>query len=189
MKHLPRHIALLLLILLSACTGTGTYDTANKCYLVIDNSVHLDPTLMSAMNSMSPGIFCRISLGMKGGAETYFAQSNQNSSTSFALNGVDKARTRILGIYDECGLIVGFGNLDSPAVFYAYDAACPNCYSTSSLVRILKMNSAGIAECSDCKRTYNLNTGGNLISGEDGRQLYRYRASTTGPQGVLTVSN
>ena len=185
-------------LLFFACSSDSQYDTSHKCYLVIDNSIHLDPTLMSCMNSMSPGVFCRVSLGAKNGVPTYFVESNQiNGETkqqmksSFTLNDVDRQRTKLLGIYNESGLIVGFGNLDNPPVFYAYDALCPNCYEVSmpGCYKPMTMNSVGIASCSLCRRTYNLNTGGNIVSGESGRQLYRYRATTSGPQGILMVRN
>ncbi|MCF0243832.1 MAG: hypothetical protein HUK06_03575 [Bacteroidaceae bacterium] len=176
---------------LLSCNSDSQYNNSQRCYLVIDNSIHLDPTLMSCMNSMSPGVFCRISLGLKNGAQTYFIESNHNTKSSFTLNEVDIKRSKILGVYNETGLIVGFGNLDNPPVFYAYDAICPNCYEQSQVgsYQPLKMDSNGQATCNICKRSYNLNTGGNIITGDAGRQLYRYRASTTGPQGTLSVSN
>ncbi len=186
------------LLLLFACESDSQYDTSHKCYLVIDNNIHLDPTLMSSMNSMSPGVFCRVSLGTRNGVPTYFVESNQKNGetkqpmkSSFTLNDVDRQRTKLLGIYNETGLIVGFGNLDNPPIFYAYDAICPNCYELNmpGSYQPMTMNSAGVASCSLCNRTYNLNTGGNILSGEKGRQLYRYRASTTGPQGILVVRN
>ena len=189
---------IIICLALSACTSESQYDTSHKCYLVIDNNIHLDPTLMSCMNSISPGVFCRISLGAKGGVQTYFIESNQKNgetgkmvTSSFTLNDVDRQRTNLLGIYNESGLIVGFGNLDNPPILYAYDSVCPNCYEAHEVnsYKPLTMNTAGIATCTICQRTYNLNTGGNLVSGKKGRQLYRYRATTTGPQGVLMVKN
>ncbi len=185
-------------VVLVACDSDSQYDTSHKCYLVIDNNIHLDATLMSCMNPMSPGVFCRVSYGMKNGVPTYFVESNQKNGetkqpikSSFTLNDVDRQRTKLLGIYNESGVIVGYGNLDNPPVFYAFDAICPNCYEqhATGSFKPMSMNSTGIASCSLCNRTYNLNTGGNIVSGEKGRQLYRYRASSSGPQGVLIVQN
>jgi len=191
-------IYFILCVVLAACETDSQYDTSHQCYLVIDNSIHLDPTLMSCMNSMSPGVFCRVSYGLKNSVPTYFVESNQQNGetkqpvkSSFTLNDVDRQRSKVLGIYNESGLIVGFGNLDNPPVFYAYDAVCPNCYEVhaAGCYKPMTMNSAGIASCSLCSRTYNLNTGGNIVSGDKGRQLYRYRATTSGPQGILMVRN
>lgn len=185
-------------VVLVACSSDSRYDTSHKCYLVIDNNIHLDATLMDCMNPMSPGVFCRVSYGMKNGVPTYFVESNQKNGetkqpikSSFTLNDVDRQRTKLLGIYNEAGVIVGYGNLDNPPTFFGYDALCPNCYEAhaTGAYQPLSMNSSGIASCLQCHRTYNLNTGGNIVSGEKGRQLYFYRASTTGPQGVLVVQN
>ena len=42
----------------------------------------------------------------------------------------------------------------------------------------------------DQKRTLKLgmNNGGNIVKGDGGNKLTRYRASTTGPYGVLSVN-
>ena len=102
-------------------------------------------------------------------------------------------RTRRLGRRN--GLIVGYGNADivNP-VFYAYDAQCPACYSGTGLIdRTLSIGNDGQATCSNCNRSYDLNNGGIISSGsQDGdnsSRLVRYRATTTGAYGVLTVSN
>ena len=89
------------------------------------------------------------------------------------------------------GLIVGYGNLDNPAVFFAYDLQCPNCYPPDAIPQRpyeLKINGTGIATCSNCKRSYNLNTGGNIVTGQPGRKLIRYRGTSTGPFGILVVN-
>ena len=89
------------------------------------------------------------------------------------------------------GLIVGYGNLDNPAVFFAYDLQCPNCYHPDAIPQRpyeLKINGTGIATCSNCKRSYNLNTGGNIVTGQPGRKLIRYRGTSTGPFGILVVN-
>ena len=43
-------------------------------------------------------------------------------------------RTCALGIYNKTVIIVGYGNLSSPAVFYCYDSQCPNCYAETNMV-------------------------------------------------------
>ena len=72
------------------------------------------------------------------------------------------------------GLIVGFGNLDTPAHFYAYDLQCPNCFDIDALPQRnyeLTVTGTGIATCKTCHRSYNLNTGGNIVSGERGKTI------------------
>ena len=75
------------------------------------------------------------------------------------------------------------GNLDNPSPFYAYDLQCPNCFNTNTLpLRSyeLKISSDGFGTCNNCHRKYNLNTGGNIVSGDSGKKLIRYRARSYG---------
>ena len=50
----------LMSIIIGSCTDNFTF-SGYPCYLVIDNSIHQDPTLASAMSPTSPGVFCQIS--------------------------------------------------------------------------------------------------------------------------------
>ena len=184
------HLLLLAtLMLFFSCGDTQNEYTIGACFLAFDNSVHQDPTLASAMNVNSPGIFCLVKTEMKSGA-TYFSFSNNAGQNSSSIsNAIDQKRTLKIG--HNNGLIVGFGNLDNPAIFYAYDNECPNCFNPNALPvksKPLKMNSSGIASCSVCNRQYNMNSGGNVVAGDGGNKLTRYRASTTGPFGNLVVN-
>ena len=97
-------------------------------------------------------------------------------------------RTRVLGVYNKTGIIVGYGNLSSPAVFYCYDSQCPNCYAETNMMNYkLEFDSRGIATCPKCKREYDLNNNGLPSTG--GKKLIKYRATTTGPLGILSVNN
>jgi hypothetical protein len=139
------------------------------------------------MNAMSTGIFCRISIST--GSYIDF-ENNQGQKSRIAMNAVEKQRLYELGIYNSSGIIVGFGTLDNPPVFYGYDAQCPNCYEESNMPRYqLSMTSDGRATCKNCGRAYDMNNGGIVTSGGGGKKPIRYRASTTGPTGMLTVNN
>lgn len=190
-KHIVLPTLLLALTLLTACGDDLGYTYSDyRCNLYIDNSVHQDPALSTAMNSMSPGTFCTITFKY---SSTYYYvfKTNLGQSSESIFNAIDQQRDNHLRIGMNNGVIVGFGNLSNPAVFYAYDAECPNCFDKDALpVRSYKLsvNGSGIATCSNCKRTYNLNTDGIITSGEPGSQLTRYRASTTGPFGTLYVN-
>ncbi len=181
---------ILFLVMLVSCGNTENTYTTGTTFFVFDNSTHQDATLASAMNSTSPGVFCIITKGAGAGGSTVFSfKNNQGLSSSKTANAVDLRRTSILG-YNNA-IIVGFGNLDMPAVFYAYDRECPNCFDPDMLPmksKPLSISNDGIATCSVCHRKYNLNTGGNIISGDAGKSLTRYRAATTGGYGVLTVN-
>lgn len=178
---------------MSACTKADEQYSNEPCYLVFDNSTHQNTTLATAMDPMSPGVFCHISTTVRSGA-TYFVFANNHGLSSESIaNAIDQQRTRRLGRRN--GLIVGYGNADivNP-VFYAYDAQCPACYSGTGLIdRTLSIGNDGQATCSNCNRSYDLNNGGIISSGsQDGdnsSRLVRYRATTTGAYGVLTVSN
>ena len=56
-----RIIILSALFMLIACKDVIDYEYSNyHCNLTIDNSVHLDATLASSMNALSPGVFTTI---------------------------------------------------------------------------------------------------------------------------------
>ncbi len=175
--------------LLTGCGDAQNEFSSAPCYVQVDNSKHQDATLASAMNPSSPGVFCIVSRQSKAGA-TYFAFSNNVGQSSTSIyNAIDKRLTLVFGLNN--GVIVGYGNLSSPAVFYAYDVECPNCFNPQALPvksRPLKLSSNGIATCAVCKREYNLNNGGVIAKGDGGKKLTRYRCATSGPFGVLQVN-
>lgn len=185
MKRCTYYILSVLMLFVS-CTDDYEF-TSERCYLVFDNTSGRSTYLTQCMNSLSPGVFCRIWV-----SGNYFVfQTNQSSSTEeVSMTAVDMQRTIILGTYNGTGIIVGYGNLDSPATFYAYDTQCPNCYASTGLPRYsLTMNSNGTASCSKCSRVYDMNNRGIVISGDAGSKLMRYHANTTGALGVLSVIN
>lgn len=191
MKHLATYLCLAVAAILTGCGDSVGFEYSDyHCNLYLDNSVHQDATLATAMNSNAPGTFCTVSYRYSG-TYYYVFQTNLNQKSENIFNAIDLERSNHLRIGMNNGVIVGFGNLSSPAIFYAYDAECPNCFDVDALpVRSYKLsvNGAGIASCANCGRTYNLNTGGNLVSGDKGLPMTRYRASTTGAFGTLYVN-
>lgn len=177
-------IALLATVIFAGCGETESEYSGYPCRLVFDNSANRSPALASAMNVMSPGIFCRITM-----TGNYFNFStNQGLEDEVMMTAIDKEVTIILGVYNVTGIIVGYGNLNSPATFYAYDSQCPNCYHEGGLLRYsLTMNTDGTAECGSCHRKYDMNNGGIVSSGDGGNKMMRYRAGVAG--NVLTVNN
>lgn len=180
----------ILMTVLAGIAATMLYSCGDSeysrysCHLVINNLNVKDPTLSSAMTEASPGVFCRIS---KEGTKRFKYESNQNSEATYSnQNSIDQSANWTLGIYN--GIIVGFGNLDQK--FHAYDNQCPTCYEGSGLPRYaLTMNTDGTATCKSCHRVYDMNNDGIRIKGDKGKGLIRYRATTTGPLGVLSVNN
>jgi len=184
-------LALIILASLTACDNAETEYSNESCYFVFDNSVHQDATLASAMNASAPGIFCRITEAQKSGTTVFTFTNNQGLTSSQTANAIDNQRTRKLG--QQKGIIIGFGNGDiTNPIFYAYDNQCPNCMTSSGLQNYqLTLTDSGFATCSRCNRRYDMNNGGYEANGCDGEytRLIRYRASTTGALGVLSVSN
>lgn len=179
----------LLLCILTAlsvsCNHVQEEYSRQSCYLVFDNSTHNDPTLAGGMTRYT-GIFVTITTGNMGGAPAFFFRSNQGTASEQVFNAIDRRRSIILGM--NGGLIIGYGTLSGE--FYAFDRECPNCFDLNQFPirsRPLSVNEAGLASCATCKRQYNLNNGGVVSSGNAGKKMIRYYASTTGPYGILSV--
>ena len=123
-----RPLLLLLLITAVSCGDTQSEFTPQRCYFVFENSTHNDATLASAMTPYS-GVFTTVTHTMRGGARYFVFTSNQGTSSEKIFNSIDQKRTLKLGMNN--GLIVGYGNLSDPPIFYAFDRECPNCYDDS----------------------------------------------------------
>jgi len=176
--------------LLLACGNMENEYSSSHCYFVFDNSVHQDAVLASSCNAASPGIFCIATKRTGAGGATYFDFTSSSGTTSSQLaNAVDLRRTSILGY--NGGLIIGFGNLSYPYTLYVYDRECPNCFDPDAIPvrsKPLSISGSGMAKCGVCGRKYDMNNGGIVSDGDAGNKLTRYRGSTTGPYGVLTVN-
>lgn len=193
MKKVFRIIMLAMTGLLSAALFVACGDVESEfstapCALYFDNQTHHDATLAQAMTPFS-GIFVTITTTSKSGAQYFVFTNNQGSSSQVVFDAKDKQRQQagqlILGL--NGAIIVGYGFSET---FYAYDRECPNCFDSNALpLRSypLKVNSAGIASCSNCHRTYDLNNGGVIVSGNGGKKMTRFHAATTGANGLLIV--
>ncbi|MCD8210785.1 MAG: hypothetical protein LUC37_04490 [Prevotella sp.] len=184
MKRLVLYITSILLLF--SCGNMEYEYSSEKCYFIFDNTASRSIYLSQAMTPYS-GVFCRIYVQ---GEYFKFETNTSSEAETIAMTAVDKSRTIDLGVYNSSGIIVGYGNLDYPATFYAYDYQCPNCYKVDELPQFpLTMDTSGKAKCKKCSREYDMNNGGIVSSGEGGDKLMRYRASTTGTFGVLSVVN
>ena len=181
-------VSSLFVVLLSACGGVENEYSDIRCYCIINNGNHQDPTLASAMNAAAPGVFCKIRTTYQSGASYFSFENNQGLSSQSRFDGEDQRRSVIVGLNNS--LIVGFSNSSIPAKFYAFDGECPNCFDYSAIpVRShpLEMTTDGLARCNTCHRTYALNNNGVVSSGDGGKKLTPYHSSCTGPYGVLSV--
>jgi len=178
--------------LLAACSADEEYST-HACRFTYNNMIHNDPTLNSALNASSRGVFCLISENTRAGVR-YLVFENNLGQTSKQQETAEEVEAKfILGLNN--GIIVGFQTLNTDGAnggFVAYDVQCPNCVSrtnnTANPNFRVTMESSGIATCSKCDKKYDMNNGGIILNGEEGdRGLDKYVASTTGPSGVVSV--
>lgn len=189
MKKYTLYILFALLSFMAESCGNPEFSNA-PCYFVFDNSVAQNPVLASAMNASSPGIFCTVARSANG-AQFVFV-SNAGLQQASNLTAIDKKRTLVLGLNN--GLILGYGTFPDAVgnmTFYAYDRECPNCFEPNKIPvksRPLSLSQDGMATCSVCHRQYNMNTGGNVVKGDAGKQLTRYHALTTGPYTTVVVN-
>ena len=194
MRKIIQSILFLVVVLLSSCGDSVNYEySSHRNFFTFHNETHQNPILASAMNPLSPGVYCIIRCSFVNGRHSFSFENNQGQKSDAPVwfNGIDLRLESWKHVGMNNGLIVGYGNLDNPSPFFAYDLQCPNCFDANVLPQRsceLKMSSDGIAACSSCRRKYNLNTGGNVVAGESGKKLTRYRASSTGPYGVLGVN-
>ena len=184
-------ISTLILTLLTATfasCGEAEFEYSSApCYLIIDNSLHQDATLASALTQYS-GTYVTITIITKSGARYFSFTNNVGKHTESIFNAYDERRSLILGYYG--GLIVGYGN-SIDGILYAYDRECPNCFDPNMLPlksRPLSVSENGIATCSYCKRQYNLNIGGFICKGDKGKKMTKYNCPPTKPYGILSVN-
>lgn len=177
-------------VLLTSCTSDHYTYSSFHCNLYIDNRTHQDPTLASVMNPMSPGVFCIIRYLPNRNAYSFTSNQGQNSISNFDAKDTERKNGTRIGMNN--GLIVGYANLSDDGSgyhFYAFDVQCPICFNYNAIPMRsfpLILNSNGIATCNNCRRQFNLNTGGNCINNTG--QMTTYRATTGGPLGVLFIN-
>ena len=89
------------------------------------------------------------------------------------------------------GFIVGLPSIPEMgadrSVVTCYDLACSNCYAESYVAKPLVLHTDGTVTCRRCQRSYNLNDQGLVVSGPQGRNLYRYRIYYNGTS--LAINN
>ncbi len=181
-------VVVLAAVMLAACSDDDNRYSSYHCNLSIDNSKHLNPVLASAMDANTPGTFCIIGFTIKGGAKYFTFKNSLGQSQTSIFNAIDDRLNSQERIGMNGSLIIGYGNMDYPSQFYAYDGECPNCFDLNALpLRSypLSIDSQGIATCASCHRQYRLNQEGVAVSG--GGHLTRYRANQPVANGVLQV--
>lgn len=177
-------------VLFVACGDEENRFSNYHCNLTIDNSKHLDATLASAMNPAASGTFCIIGFTIQGGSKYFTFKNSEGLESKSIFNAVDERLKSQEHVGMNGRLIVGYSNMELPAVFYAYDGECPNCFDLNALPMRsypLSISSQGIATCASCHRQYALNSGG-FVMNSGGHPLTQYGASSSGSNGVLHVN-
>ena len=186
--------AIITVCMLTVSCGETEHEFSNyHCYFVFDNGIHNNPVAAGAMTPYS-NIFVVVKkkeqmVGNSTLTHFLFTEAGSGKTQTSKANGVDMKRTIRIG--QNNGIIIGYGNMSDPPVFYAYDLECPNCFSADAWPQrdyYLSVSATGIATCTVCKRQYSLNQAGIIVAGNDGKKLIRYRASTSGPYGILHVN-
>jgi len=173
-------------LLASNCGDASSEYSDYPCRFVFSIPHHAHSAALQSAVSTT-GVFCKVTKILKGGAEYFRFTTNHGLSDDVIFTAEDKRATVALGM--NKALWFGYGNLDNPPVFYGYDSECPNCFVPDRIpVRShpLDVSTAGLASCPTCKRKYNMNTGGNIVEGDKGKPLTRYRAVYS-PDGVVAV--
>lgn len=157
---------LLLLVVLVAVACSRSYEVFSNKYPV---SFSCDISQSPFNKLQTSGYFLTVrSTPTKNG---YKVREPDGSEHTFPYTEVQSRLFRFgLG-----GLIIGkpyFGEGE----YYAYDLACPQCDRASY---VLSVGANGIATCSRCATSYDLNNSGVPKTG-DSRPLYRYRTTLNG---------
>ena len=157
---------LYLLVVIVLCSCRESYSVFSNKYPV---SFSCDVSVAPFNSTSTYGYF--LSIRPKATKDGYKVKRPDGAEHEYPYTEV-QSRVFSFGL---AGLIVGrpyFGEGE----IYAYDLGCPQCDRSS--VR-LSVNTDGIASCSRCGSTYDLNNGGMPQSVSE-RPLYRYRTSLNG---------
>ena len=169
------------------CSGDEFKYTTKHANFVFDTRLHgHSAALATALGNV--GVFCSVSETLSGEQRCFRFDNHQGLVDVVPFNAIDARQTQILGQNNL--LIVGYGNLDTPAPFFAYDGECPHCFDYNAIPLKsypLSVNSAGIAQCKTA-RALTLNTGGNMIQGE-GRYVWLFIVLQILQKEVVIVKN
>ena len=163
-------------------------------YLLVNLFLGIRAGRKSAAENADKGFLANYFAGSRsmGGLVLHF-QSNQGSdATHQTVTEMERMSNYILGLNN--GIIIGFQTMNTQpnGGFVAYDAQCPNCVRRENNYLNpkfqLSMSTSGIATCGTCGKKYDMNNNGIIQNGEEGDVgLQKYLATTTGPNGFLSV--
>ena len=173
-KTYKTYILLLAILFATAC---GDETISNKfCNLPAQftfTPVQSISQLYSSCESM--GEWCSITVSKDG--KSYLFTKPDGSQGRANKTALSSYTNFIMGL---SGFIVGLPNIPEVGEMFSvvtcYDLACRNCYEDFGITRDLQFQGTdGKVSCSRCKRHYDLNNTGQVVQGNMGQPLYRYR--------------
>lgn len=173
--------------ILSSCEKADNRYSAYRAYFRY-NPVSAKPNLFRACTSL--GEFCSITYPP--GVNYVIKSPTTSSSVDYiARTALQGYQGFVLGIGG--GLVVGMPvlpeMLEQESRVVCYDLCCPNCYQDYHILKQMALYVGGLASCSSCQRSYDLNNQGIVSKGDAGRSLFRYYVDYYSPTQTLTVSN
>lgn len=168
--------ALILVLTVSGCSKIGNYQVYSNKYPV-NYSCNTTVSPFNQINGLGRFVSVRIK-----GMELEAIDADGNVS-KHQMSETDM-RTFALGLG---GLIIGTPSLNNDNFsVYAFDMGCPVCDRAKYR---LTFNHLGIAKCSNCKSSWNLNNNGFIQSStvKEARPLYRYPVTVY--NNYVTVRN
>lgn len=173
--------------ILSSCEKADNRYSAYRAYFRY-NPVSAKPNLFRACTSL--GEFCSITYPP--GVNYVIKSPSTSSSVDYiARTALQGYQGFVLGIGG--GLVVGMPvlpeMLEQESRVVCYDLCCPNCYQDYHILKQMALYVGGLASCSSCQRSYDLNNQGIVSKGDAGRSLFRYYVDYFSPTQTLTVSN
>lgn len=173
--------------ILSSCEKADNRYSAYRAYFRY-NPVSAKPNLFRACTSL--GEFCSITYPP--GVNYVIKSPSTSSSVDYiARTALQGYQGFVLGIGG--GLVVGMPvlpeMLEQESKVVCYDLCCPNCYQDYHILKQMALYVGGLASCSSCQRSYDLNNQGIVSKGDAGRSLFRYYVDYYSPTQTLTVSN
>ena len=180
---LKRALCSLLLVLgFVACAEDDPISHRYPCRFFFYFEPHPTSLIFAAYRSAGMYVSVRTAVENNGKRHVY-VQSNdgRTEEDNLITTDIEMQAPYMLGASNTVGLIVGSTNFSGPV---AYDRTCPNCATHQPLY----WNEANRqqVECTKCKRTYELETGG-IVGGSHGDVLLRYNISFDGNR--LAVGN
>ena len=171
-------LSLIVLLSLSACNAEDAVYREYRCYFLFDTQLHPMPCQLTGIIG-NPGHFCHVQASLEQGIRHIKTTRNYDGAVEDVPITTDRENQQscILGA-NNC-IIIGTSSYDN--VLIAYEGQCANCLEQYGGTRYpLSWQKNGTQlHCSKCDRTYDINNG-TVVSGDGGRQLYRYQAAFDG---------